>query len=311
MISSIDYRRFQPYVFPILVVSFILLLSVFIPGLGHTVGGATSWLNFGIFKIQPSEFVKVTFLLYAAGWLATRGAREGKTLEGAMPFFIAVAAVMVLLMLQPDTGTMFVIILTAFIMYFAAGAPIVWFVAIGSVLAAILGILISITPYRAERFLTFLHPELDPQGFGYHINQAFLAIGSGGIFGLGYGQSRQKYLYLPEVQGDSIFAVMAEELGFIICILFLIAIGIIVWRCFMVAREAPDDFGKYICVGVGSWIAVQTFVNVASMIGVMPMTGVTLPFVSYGNSATVSLLAGLGLVAGISRHMRTKMRPPV
>lgn len=311
LVSHIDYRKFQPYVFPFLIISLVLLASVFIPGLGHEVGGSRSWLNFVAFRLQPSEFVKVAFILYAAGWLTTRGQKEGRTIEGAAPFFVAIGAVMALLMLQPDTGTMSVIILTAFLMYFVAGAPIMWFVTIGTSLAVLLWVLIKAAPYRAARFLVFLHPELDPQGIGYHINQAFLAIGSGGIFGLGYGQSRQKYLYLPEVQGDSIFAVMAEELGFIVTVLFLIAIGVMVWRCFKIAKEAPDDFGKYVCVGVGTWIAVQTAVNVASMTGLMPMTGVTLPFVSYGNSATVSLFLGLGLVASVSRHMRKRAHASV
>ena len=307
LVSRFDYRLLKPYAFPALIVSIGLLLSVFIPGLGHTVGGATSWLNFGFFRLQPSELVKVTFLVYSAGWLTTYGKKEGLTVQGAMPFLIAIGAVMTLLMLQPDTGTMSVIILTALVLYFVAGAPIQWFVVIAGALAILIGLLITIAPYRADRFLTFLHPELDPQGIGYHINQAFLAIGSGGIFGLGYGQSRQKYLYLPEVQGDSIFAVMAEEMGFVVCLLFLSAVALLIWKIFEMARAAGDDFGKYLCIGVGGWIAVQTLVNVASMTGLMPMTGVTLPFVSYGNSATVSLFIGLGLVASVYRHTRTSV----
>jgi cell division protein FtsW len=218
-----------------------------------------------------------------------------------VPFLAAIAAIIGLLICQPDTGTTAVIMLTSFAMYFVAGAPLAWFAGIGALVAFGLTVLIKLTPYRSARFMTFLHPELDPQGVGYHINQAFLAIGSGGLFGTGYGQSRQKYLYLPEVQGDSIFAVMAEEMGFVIVLLFIIAVAAIVWRCFVIARSANSDFEKYVCVGVGSWIALQTAVNIASMTGLMPMTGVTLPFVSYGNSATLSLSIGLGLVAAISR----------
>ncbi len=165
-------------------------------------------------------------------------------------------------------------------------------------------LLIKISPYRAARFTTFLHPELDPNGVGYHINQAFLAIGSGGLFGFGYGHSRQKYLYLPEVAGDSIFAVMAEELGFVLTLCFLVVLAAFVWRCFVIAKQAPDAFGTFLATGVGSWVALQAFFNVASMIGLMPITGVTLPFLSYGSSAFLALSVGCGIVASISRYAR-------
>lgn len=305
--SMIDAKHLQKYAMFSLVLTILLLVSVFIPGLGHRVGGSTSWLDLRIARIQPSEFAKITFIVYAAAWLSTRGKTEGKTLQGAMPFLMAIGAVMLLLVLQPDTGSMSVIVGTSLLMYFVAGAPITWFLTMIAALVGAIAFLIKFTPYRAARFLTFLHPELDPLGVGYHINQAFLAIGSGGIFGLGFGQSRQKYLYLPEVQGDSIFAVMGEELGFVICLAFLAAVGYLVWRCFKIGRDSGDDFLKYLCVGVGGWIAVQTMVNIASMTGVMPMTGVTLPFVSYGNSSTVSLCIGLGIVAAVSRHRRSML----
>lgn len=306
IISNVDYRKFQKFAFPALIASIVLLLLVFIPGLGHTVGGSTSWIKIFDFRIQPSEFVKVTFLVYISAWLVTWAKEKQLTMENAIAFFGALGAIIFLLILQPDTGSMFVIAAIAMLMYFSAGAPITWFVAAVIGVLALLGILIKLTPYRAARLMTFMHPELDPQGIGYHINQAFLAIGSGGVFGLGYGQSRQKYLYLPEVHGDSIFAVMAEELGFIIAVTFLFAIGLLVWRCFVVANASPDPFGRYLSMGVGIWIGFQTFVNVASMTGLMPITGVTLPFVSYGNSSTLSLFIALGMVASVSRKAGVK-----
>lgn len=301
-LSRFRVELIRPYALPFLIASLVLLALVFIPGLGHRVGGSTSWLDFRLFRIQPSEFVKVTFIIYAAAWLSSRGQREGKTLQGAIPFLGALGAIIGLLICQPDTGTTAVIVLTSFAMYFVAGAPLAWFAGIGALIVVGLTLLVKTSSYRGDRFKAFLHPELDPQGVGYHINQAFLAIGSGGLFGLGYGQSRQKYLYLPEVQGDSIFAVMAEELGFVIVLLFIVAVAALVWRCFVIARSAHSDFEKYICVGIGSWIALQAAVNIASMTGLMPMTGVTLPFISYGNSSTLSLCVGLGLVASISRN---------
>lgn len=304
LISRMDYRQLKPYAFPLLAITIVLLLVVFIPGLGSRIGGSQSWIKLFGFTLQPSEFVKFTFLLYSASWLATKGVE--KKLEASVPYFAAVGIVMFLLVMQPDTGTMSIIVMTAMLMYFAAGAPLLWFAGAGAIGTALVGLLIAIAPYRAARFMTFLHPELDPQGIGYHINQAFLAIGSGGLFGLGFGQSRQKYLYLPEVQGDSIFAVMAEELGFMATALFLSAMGVLVWKCFRIAKDSPDTFGSFIAIGVGIWLAVQTFANVASMTGLIPITGVTLPFVSYGNSAMVSLFAGLGLVASVSRMSRSR-----
>jgi cell division protein FtsW len=301
ILSRGDYRIFRKLAFPAFIVAVVLLILVFIPGLGLKLGGSHSWIRVGPYPLQPSEFVKCSFLIYAAAWMASRGEREGKTLQGGLAFLGSLGIVALLLIFQPDTGTMFVIALTALLMYFTAGAPLYWFMGFLGLGVGFLMLLIKFSTYRAARFMTFMHPELDPQGIGYHINQAFLAIGSGGWFGLGYGQSRQKYLYLPEVHSDSIIAIVAEELGFVMTVLFLCVLGLLVWRCFRIARDAPDRFGRYLAIGVGIWIGVQTFVNIASMTGLMPMTGVTLPFVSYGNSSTISLLAGLGLVASISR----------
>src|SRR3989338_6395232 len=223
ILSRLDYRFLRTFAFPALVGSLILLVLVFIPGFGLKFGGSHSWLSLGSFSIQPSEFVKVAFLVYAAAWLSSRGETEGKSLQGSV----------------------------SLLMYFMSGAPIVWFVTLGAAAAAGLFLLIKLTPYRAARFMTFLHPELDPQGVGYHINQAVLAVGSGGLFGLGYGQSRQKFLYLPEVQGDSFFGVRAGGLGSVGTVLFRAGAVAPVWRAFTPAREAPDRFGTYLAAGVG------------------------------------------------------------
>ncbi|MBI5655215.1 cell division protein FtsW [Candidatus Uhrbacteria bacterium] len=303
--SRIDYRRLQPLAIPALVASIVLLVMVYVPGLGLRFGGAGRWVNLGPISFQPSEFVKVTFLVYAAAWLAARHDNKARTLqEGLFPFLAALGIVMGLLIMQPNTGSMTVITMSALLTYFIAGAPIGWFVTLGMMGVALIALLIKVTPYRAARFMTFLHPELDPQGIGYHINQAFLAIGSGGLFGVGYGHSRQKYLYLPEVAGDSIFAVMAEELGFFMMVAFLVAMAFLVNRCLAIARGAPDVFGRFLATGIGCWIAVQTILNVSSMIGLMPITGVTLPFVSYGSSALAALAIGMGIMASVSRQSR-------
>ncbi|MBU2508934.1 MAG: putative lipid II flippase FtsW [Patescibacteria group bacterium] len=305
LFTIIDYRKLRKLAMPALIISILLLILVFIPGLGVTIGGSSRWVNLGPFGFQPSELVKVTFLLYVAAWLASRSGGDAKTVErGLVPFLSILGVVMFLLVVQPNTGSMIVIAGSALLTYFIAGAPFVWFMGLGAAGVGLVAILIKLTPYRAARFMTFLHPELDPQGIGYHINQAFLAIGSGGLFGLGYGHSRQKYLYLPEVAGDSVFAVMAEEMGFFIMLLFIVALGALVWKCFSIARNSSDEFGTFLATGIGGWIALQSFFNIGSMIGLVPMTGVTLPFVSYGSSAFIALCVGCGMVASISRQQR-------
>ncbi|MFZ6015168.1 MAG: putative lipid II flippase FtsW [Patescibacteria group bacterium] len=301
--ARLDYRRLVKFAPSALILSIVLLLLVYVPGIGMKYGGSGRWVDFGLFTFQPSEFVKIAFLVYVAAWLEKRiDEREAHNLEkGFIPFLAALSIIMVLLILQPNTGSMVVIAGAALTAYFISGAPLVYFAGIGAASAALFAILIKATPYRAQRVLTFLHPELDPHGIGYHINQAFLAIGSGGLWGLGYGHSRQKYLYLPEVAGDSIFAVVAEELGFVITTFFLALLFFVVFRIFEIAKKASDPFGRFLAVSIGAWIGIQSALNIASMLGLVPITGVTLPFVSYGSSAFVALSIACGIVASISK----------
>jgi cell division protein FtsW len=308
ILAFFDYRKLRIFALPALIGTIVLLVLVYVPGVGLHIGGSSRWVTlFGI-AFQPSEFVKVTFLIYVAAWLAGRENKDLHTLDrGLFPFLLALGAVMILLVKQPNTGTTAVIMAMSLACYFVTGAPFGWFVAMTGGSLGLVYILMRISPYRAARFMTFLHPELDPNGVGYHINQAFLAVGSGGLFGLGYGHSRQKFLYLPEVAGDSIFAVMAEELGFILMLVFLVVLSAFVWRCFVIAKNAPDAFGTYLATGVGAWVAAQSILNIGSMIGLVPITGVTLPFMSYGSSAFLAIAAGCGIVASVSRHSRTKV----
>ena len=304
ILAILDYRILRKFAFPALIASVVLLVLVYVPGIGLHLGGSSRWISIAGITFQPSEFVKVTFLVYVASWLASRDTADLHTLEkGLVPFLLPLCVVLLLLIKQPNTGTTTVVAAMSLACYFVTGAPLLWFGALAAAGGVGLYTLIHLTSYRAQRFMTFLHPELDPNGVGYHINQAFLAVGSGGLFGLGYGQSRQKFLYLPEVASDSIFAVMAEELGFILMVVFLIVLAALVWRCFKIAKEAPDAFGTYLATGVGAWIAAQSILNIGSMIGLMPITGVTLPFMSYGSSAFVGIAAACGIVASVSRHM--------
>ncbi|MDD4995647.1 MAG: putative lipid II flippase FtsW [Patescibacteria group bacterium] len=287
------------------IISFILLLAVFIPGIGAEYGTAHSWLSIGGFSFQPSELLKLTFLIYLAAWLEARGENKLKDINsGLVPFLISLGVVMLAMVLQPDLGTMTIIVVSSLIVYFAAGAPWAHIGLLGGAGAALLFILIKMAPYRSARFMTFLHPELDPQGIGYHINQALLAIGSGGILGLGLGHSRQKFQYLPEVAGDSIFAVMAEELGLIFSLLVVVAFVALLIKGFRIAASSDDVFGRFLATGISAWFAVQALINIGSMIGLMPMTGVPLPFISYGGSALMVSLAAVGILLNIDRHAR-------
>src|SRR3989338_8198026 len=304
--SRIPYTFWKKHAWNLLLVSIGLLLLVFIPGFSAGFGTSHSWISIGgFFSIQPSEIVKLTFLFYLAGWLGARDERGVRDINtGLVPFLAVLGIIAILMILQPDTGSMTIIAAMSLVVYFVAGAPVKYVA--GLIAAGLAGIwfLITITPHRAARFTTFLHPELDPQGIGYHINQALLAIGSGGILGLGYGQSRQKFEYLPEVSGDSIFAVIAEEMGFIVVACLVIAFVVFFWRALKIAQGAPDMFGRLLAVGIGTWITVQAFVNMGSMTSLMPMTGTTLPFISYGGTSLAISMAAVGVLLNISKHTK-------
>ncbi|MFH2136106.1 MAG: putative lipid II flippase FtsW [Patescibacteria group bacterium] len=306
LMSRLDYRKWKKYALPFLVVSVVLLLLVFIPGLGAGYGKAKSWINIFGMSLQPSEIVKLTFLIYLAAWLGPK--RGGRDMQEAgasfIPFVVVFGIIAALMVLQPDIGTLSIIAMISIIVYFSAGAPLSHLAWISGVGMFLLFLLVKFAPYRTARLMTFLHPELDPQGVGYHINQALLAIGSGGFFGLGLGLSRQKFQYLPEVVGDSIFAVMAEELGFIFMIVFVAALVFLAIRGFKIAKNAPDGFGRLLAIGITSWFVIQSFINIGAMVGILPLTGIPLPFVSYGGTALTVCLAAAGIMANISKYSR-------
>ncbi len=303
--SRIPYTFWQKHAFHLLILSIVLLILVFIPGFSAGIGTAHSWISIGgIFSLQPSEVVKMTFLFYLAAWLGKRDEYGVKDVHsGFLPFLLVLGTIMLLMILQPDVGTMSIIAAMSLVVYFVAGAPLTYVFGLIATGIGMLTLLITMAPYRAARFTTFLNPELDPQGIGYHINQALLAIGSGGIFGVGYGHSRQKFQYLPEVSGDSIFAVISEELGFIFALLTLALFTVFLWRLLRIAQQTPDKFGKYFVIGVGAWITIQAFVNIGSMVALLPITGVPLPFISYGGTSLAVTLAAIGVVLNISREV--------
>lgn len=305
VMSKIDYHYWKKYAFPIAVGTIILLIAVFIPGIGTELLGAKRWIHIGGFFFQPSEVVKLSFLIYLAAWLEKQGKHIGDLSYGFLSFLTMLGVLVFLIAIaQKDLGTMIVIAVISIVVYFVAGAP--WkhigYLFLGGVISVVT--LITIAPYRIARVTVFLNQAKDPDGIGYHVSQALLAIGSGGLFGLGLGHSRQKFNYLPEVMSDSIFAIIAEEMGFIVALtLILLYLGLIL-RSLYIAKNAPDQFGLFLAVGITTWIGFQAFVNIGAMLAIVPLTGIPLPFISYGSSSMIMLLASMGLLANISKQIK-------
>jgi len=302
ILKGIDYRIYKKYAHLFFFAAIFLLLVVFLPGLGFETKGASRWIVLGDLSFQPSELAKLAFIIYFANWLSMKE-RELKNFEkGFLPFILIVAIIALPLIIQPDIGTMIVIVMIAVAMFYAGGAntshlPLLF---AGAIL--VIFSLIKLAPYRVDRLMVFLHPELDPRGIGYQINQALLALGSGGIFGLGYGHSRQKFNYLPEPMGDSIFAIIGEEMGFVGLIILITLFIIFAKRGFEVAKNAPDNFGKFMAFGITSWIAFQAVINICAITSLAPLTGIPLPLISYGGSSLVVSLMGMGILLNISKH---------
>lgn len=307
ILSRVDYKIWRKMAFFSLILSIFLLVAVFLPGIGFNYGGATRWIHFGSLTLQPAEIVKLAYLIYLASWMEKR--ENGlRNLSGVFPFLATLGLITFLIIKQPDIGTMSIIVLTSLSVYFVAGAR--WKHLLGLAILGVTGIwaLIKLAPYRAARLTVFLNPALDPQGIGYHINQALLAVGSGGLFGVGLGLSRQKHLYLPEVIGDSIYAVIAEELGFVFGGILIILFGLLVYQGIKIARRSPDLFSRYLALGIASWIGLQVIINVGAMIGFLPLTGLPLPFVSYGSTSMIVLLSACGIMVNISKSGKVTKR---
>lgn len=296
VLSRIDYHIFRVLALPLLIATMVLLMAVFIPGIGIHAMGARRWINMGFFVIQPAELAKLVLIIYLSAWFSYK--EENRLLA----FLLLVAAVVGLVVLEPDLGTSIILTGIAVLLYFFTGAPMHQFLLLIPVLlVSVLGLAIF-SPYRLRRITSFLNPESDPLGASYQIRQVLLALGSGGWFGLGIGKSRQKYEYLPEANTDSIFAIIGEELGFVGSSAIILLFLFLVWRGFRIAKRAPDTFGRFLAVGITSWIAIQTMLNLASMVALVPLTGVPLPLISYGGSSLIILLSGIGIVANISRQ---------
>lgn len=292
--SFFDYRRLKIIAFPLMLFTLICLVLVLLPDIGSEALGARRWLGIGTFSFQPAELTKLAFVIYLASFFVSK--------KKALPFLAILGILVGLIMLEPDLGTAVIVAATGLVVYFIAGAPLLLMGLIGVIGLIGGGGLILFSPYRRERLLTFLDPARDPLGASYHIRQVLIALGSGGLFGLGLGQSRQKHEYLPAVTTDSIFAVIAEEVGFIGASLVILAFLFFIWRGFRIAKEAPNKFGHLLAVGITAWIGFQALINLGAMVALVPLTGVPLPFISYGGSSLVLTLAGAGIMVNISKQ---------
>ncbi|MFA6493366.1 MAG: putative lipid II flippase FtsW [Patescibacteria group bacterium] len=298
----IDYRFWKKISLIMFLATLVLLIGVFMPVIGRNFGGAHRWIGIGGMIFQPSEIVKLTFIIYLASWLEKKGEKIGNFSAGFVPFAFLMLVLGFLIMSQPDLGTLSVIIGTAVATFFVAGAK-GSHLAIGGVsILVLVGILIKIEPYRLQRFLVFLNPSDQTLGAAYHINQALIAVGSGGLWGLGFGQSKQKYLYLPQAYSDSIFAIASEELGFLRVGLVVLAFIFLGMRGYKIARNAPDSFARLLATGITTWIIIQAFINIAAMLSLIPLTGVPLPFISYGGSSLIVTLIAVGILLNISKY---------
>jgi len=304
--AKIDYHVWQKYAFGFLVFSILLLLLVFIPGLSANYGKARSWINIFGFSLQPSEFVKLSFLLYLAAWLEARREDLHDYEKGIGPFVVILGLVGFLMLLQPDLGTLIIIGATSLIVYFVGGGKLKHVLAI--ILIGLIGlvIMVQIKPYQMNRFKCMFDSSFSPTDICYQTNQSLIAVGSGGLFGRGLGESRQKFMYLPEVSGDSIFAIIAEEAGFVVSVFFIILFLFLFYRGYFIAKYAPDIYGRNMAIGIVSWLTIQAIVNVAGIINIMPMTGVPLPFVSYGGTAILAALSASGILVNISKQTQIR-----
>lgn len=302
--SRIPYRLWNKYALYIFIGSLLLTILVFVPKIGFSHGGATRWLALGPLSFQPAEILKLGFITYYASWLAGAKRKIHQMKYGIIPLVVLLAIVGIVLALQPDIGTFLVITITGTAMFIVAGGRWRHIFSFAGLGAVALGFLALILPYIRLRLMTFMNPAADPLGAGYQIQQSLIAIGSGKFFGRGFGQSVQKFNFLPEPVGDSIFAVFAEEWGFIGALFLLTLFVLFALRGYRIAARAPTIFSSLMVTGIITVIITQSLINIAAMLGVFPLTGEPLIFVSQGGSALMIALLQVGIVLGISRYQQ-------
>lgn len=300
--SKINYKNYFKYSNKILITCIILLILVLIPGIGSIRNGSRSWFGIGSFGIQPSEFTKLALIIFTSKYLSNNPNSMKNFKKGVLPILFITIVIFGIIMLQPDFGTGTILVMTIIGILFIAGLDIKIFIKFG--ILATIGVigLIVVAPYRLKRILSFLDPWSDPLGSGFQIIQSLYSIGPGGLFGLGFGNSIQKHFYLPEPQTDFIFSIISEEFGFIGVIIISILFIIIFYNCLKISIKCTDLFGKYLSFGITFGLIFQTILNLSVVIGLIPVTGVTLPFLSYGGSSLIITMLSIGIILNISRY---------
>jgi cell division protein FtsW len=300
VLMKVDYHIFKPLALPGLVISFILLVAVLFVGTGT--GGATRWIRIAGFNLQPSEVAKLVMINYVSVYLSTKRDKVRKFYSGLLPILLITAAQFGLIMLEPDFGTGAALVFTVLVVLFAGGVHLGQLTFVGLLAAPAMTYLLMMKEYRVRRLFAFLDPWSDPADTGWNVIQSLLAIGSGGLFGLGLGKSKQKFSYLPEHHTDFIFAILCEELGFLGGATVLALYFVIAWRGLRIAMRAPDLYGTLLAIGITSMIAFQALLNIGVVTGSLPVTGIPLPFISHGGSSLLMSLAGVGILLNISRQ---------
>ncbi len=306
LMINFDYRRLRRYVPFLLPAAFISLLLVLVPGIGQEGGGATRWIVIGPVHFAPAELVKLFIIIFTAYGLSRSRDKIKDFAGGLLPYIIVMGLAALLILMQPDLGTALSLAGIVIVMVFAAGARLTHLGAV--VLAGLTAVipLIALEPYRLKRLMAFLNPWADPQDTGFHIIQGLYAIGSGGLFGLGLGQSKQKFLYLPENHTDFIFAIIGEELGFIGATLVILLFLLFIWRGLKIAIASQDPFASMLATGITAWVGVQAFMNIGVVTASLPVTGIPLPFISFGGTSLLFTMAAAGILLNISRFTTTR-----
>ncbi len=300
-----DYRLLRPLSPLIMMAALLGLAAVLVPGIGVDRYGASRWIALGpLPPMQPSEFAKLALIIYVSAWLSSRERNVRSFAAGFVPFVLMVGLVAGLVMAEPDMGTTIIIVLTTITLFFMAGGALTHLVALISIGGVAASFLLLSGGYRMDRLFAFISPEADPSGRGFHILQLLIALGSGGITGLGIGASRQKFFYVPSAHTDGVFAIIGEEMGFIGAVLVILLFAFLVYRGIRVMLNAPDNFGALLAIGVTSWIGYQAIINIGGITRSIPMTGVPLPFLSFGGSALAATMAGIGILLSVSRYGR-------
>jgi cell division protein FtsW len=306
--SKIFYRNWRQYAFYIFIAATLLTLLVFVPGVGISHGGATRWIGIGGFSFQPSEILRIAFVIYMATWLSGMQQHLKSFKAGLLPFCGIIGFIGIIFLLQPDTDSFLITVAAAVAMFLVAGGrwrDIGIMALTGIVLLALLFV---VRPYIKDRFMSFIDPSADPLGSSYQMQQSLIAVGSGGLTGRGFGQSIQKFEYLPEPIGDSIFAVYAEEFGFFGSVLLILLLASFTLRGYRLATHAQDQFGMLLTIGIITMIILQAFLNIAAMVALAPMLGLPLPFISHGGTALLSTLGAVGIILNISRYQKKQAR---